>query len=312
MADRVAALLAPALSRPGAVLVDATLGAGGHTLALAARCPDIRVIGIDRDPNALAISQAAFDAAGVPTIPVTLVHAVFDQIATVVSGLGLDRVDAVLFDLGLSSMQIDTDERGFAYSRDVELDMRMDPNANLNAADVVNTYSMDSLARVLRQYGDEPNARRIAQAIVRRREQKALHRTGELVETISQAVPARSRRTGRNPAKRTFQALRIEVNGELDALHQALPAAIGLLGLGGRIAVLAYHSLEDRMAKRVLVAGASSSAPVGLPVEPEATKPRLRLLTRGAERASEAEITANPRAAAARLRAAERIRNEAA
>jgi 16S rRNA (cytosine1402-N4)-methyltransferase len=312
MADRITALLAPALSEPGAVLVDATVGAGGHAVALARACPALRVVGIDRDPSALALARRAFTDADddAPALAgrLTVIHAVFDEIADVIHGLGLSRIDAVLFDLGMSSMHLDRDERGFAYARDVPLDMRMDPGTGPSAADVVNTYPVERLTAILRAFGEEPHARRIARAIVRRREAGPLRRTGELVEVIGSALPARSRRTGGNPAKRTFQALRIEVNGELDALETAVPAAIDLLGLGGRIAVLAYQSLEDRMVKRVLVAGASSSAPAGLPIEPEATKPRLRLLTRGAERPCAGEVEANPRAASARLRAAERIR----
>jgi 16S rRNA (cytosine1402-N4)-methyltransferase len=312
MVDRITALLAPALRRPGAVLVDATIGAGGHALALARACPGAHVVGIDRDPSALALTRDAFaavdDDASTLASRLTMIHAVFDQIADAVRSLGVDRIDAAVFDLGLSSMHLDRDERGFAYARDVALDMRMDPGVGPSAADIVNTYPVERLTAILRGFGEEPNARRIARAIANRRDSDPLRRTGELVDVISAAVPARSRRTGRNPAKRTFQALRIEVNKELDALAVALPAAIDLLGLGGRIAVLAYQSLEDRMVKRVLVAGASSSAPAGLPIEPEATKPRLRLLTRGAERPGADEVDANPRAASARLRAAERIR----
>jgi 16S rRNA (cytosine1402-N4)-methyltransferase len=312
MADRVVALLAPALTSPDAVFVDATVGAGGHALAVAQACPGARVIGIDRDRTALETARQTFaaveDDAAALTSRLTLVHAVFDHVADAVAGLGLDRVDAVLFDLGLSSMQLDRDERGFVYSRDVELDMRMDRSSGPTAADILNTYPTDRLARVLRAFGEEPNARRIANAIGRRREVAPLRRSGELVEAVEIALPARARRTGGHPAKRTFQALRIEVNGELEALAGALPAAIGLLRLGGRIAVLSYHSLEDRTVKRQFAAGAASTAPPGFPVEPESTKPRLRLLTRGGERPPASEVATNPRAASARLRVAERIR----
>jgi 16S rRNA (cytosine1402-N4)-methyltransferase len=260
----------------------------------------------------LALTETAFrnadDAGPAFACRLTAVHSVFDGIEDAVGDLGLERIDAVLFDLGLSSMQLDSDERGFVYSRDVALDMRMDRSRGPSAADILAVYSADELASVLRDYGEEPNARRIARAIVRRRETAPLCRSGELVEVIAAAIPARSRRKGGHPAKRTFQALRIEVNRELEALAAALPAAIGLLGVGGRIAALSYHSLEDRLVKRELVAGASSSAPPDMPVEPEAAKPYLRLLTRGAERPSLAEVEANPRAASARLRAAERIR----
>jgi 16S rRNA (cytosine1402-N4)-methyltransferase len=312
MADQVVALLAPALARPGAVFVDATLGAGGHAIAVARACPGARIVGIDRDPSALGLAQEAFshrdDAAPAMGERLTVVHAVFDQIGEVVTALGIDRIDAVLFDLGLSSMQVDDDARGFVYSRDVDLDMRMDPSDGVTAAEILNSYPLERLVRILRNYGEEPHAERIARAIVHRRAVGPVTRSGELAELVASAIPARSRRTGRNPAKRTFQALRIEVNGELDALARALPVAIGRLGLGGRIAVLAYHSLEDRLTKRTLAAGAASSAPPDLPVEPEETKPYLRLETRGAQRPTAAEVEANPRSASARLRVAERIR----
>jgi 16S rRNA (cytosine1402-N4)-methyltransferase len=217
----------------------------------------------------------------------------------------------VLFDLGVSSLQLDADERGFSYSRDADLDMRMDPTTGRTAGEVLNSYSVPELARVLREYGEERFANRIAAAVARRREKAPLRRSGELVELLYEVVPAASRRTGGHPAKRTFQALRIEVNGELDALRAALPAALDALAVGGRIVVLAYHSLEDRMVKRELAARASSRTPVDLPVELPGHGPQLRLLTRGAEQAGEAETSENPRAASVRLRAAERIREAA-
>ncbi len=241
-----------------------------------------------------------------------LVHAVYDQIADVLGELGLPRVDGVLFDLGVSSLQLDADERGFSYSRDADLDMRMDPTTGPTAADVLNTYPVPELARILREYGEERFAGRIASAVARRRATAPLRRSGELVELLYDAVPAASRRTGGHPAKRTFQALRIEVNGELDALRAALPAAVDALAVGGRIVVLAYQSLEDRMVKRELAARSTSRSPAGLPVELPGHGPELRLLTRGAEQASEDEISENPRAASVRLRAAERIREVAA
>jgi 16S rRNA (cytosine1402-N4)-methyltransferase len=240
-----------------------------------------------------------------------LVHAVYDRIADVLGELGLPRVDGVLFDLGVSSLQLDAEERGFSYSRDADLDMRMDPTTGPTAAEVLNSYPVPQLARVLREYGEERFASRIAAAVARRRAKSPLRRSSELVELLYEVVPAASRRTGGHPAKRTFQALRIEVNGELDALRAALPAALDALAVGGRIVVLAYHSLEDRMVKREFAARARSSSPVDLPVELPGHGPELRLLTRGAEQASEAEISENPRAAPVRLRAAERIREAA-
>jgi len=233
------------------------------------------------------------------------VHTRYDALPRVLDEAGVARLDAALFDLGVSSLQLDDDARGFAYSRDTALDMRMDPTSERTAADVVNTYPVAELARVLRVYGEERFARRIAEAIVRER---PLASSARLAELVRAAVPAATRRTGGHPAKRTFQALRIEVNEELTVLEAALPAAIAALRVGGRVAVLSYHSLEDRMTKRVLAAGAVSSAPPDLPIVPDEAQPTLRLLTRGAESPSEDEAASNPRATSARLRAAERIR----
>jgi 16S rRNA (cytosine1402-N4)-methyltransferase len=306
---RVAELLDPALRDRPAVLVDATLGLGGHAAALLAAHPRLTLVGLDRDPQALALAGRRLVAFSDRT---HLVHAVYDRIADVLGELGLPRVDGVLFDLGVSSLQLDAEERGFSYSRDADLDMRMDPGAGPTAADVLNTYPVPELARVLREYGEERFASRIATAVARRRARSPLRRSGELVELLYEAVPAASRRTGGHPAKRTFQALRIEVNGELDALRAALPAAIDALAVGGRIVVLAYHSLEDRMVKRELAERARSRTPVELPVELPGHGPELRLLTRGAEVAGDDETADNPRAASVRLRAAERIGEAAA
>jgi 16S rRNA (cytosine1402-N4)-methyltransferase len=306
---RVAQLLAPALADRPAVLVDATLGLGGHAAALLAAHPRLTLVGLDRDPQALALAGRRLVAFSDRT---HLVHAVYDRITDVLAELGLPRVDGVLFDLGVSSLQLDADERGFSYARDADLDMRMDPGRGPTAADVLNTYPAGELARVLREYGEERFAARIAAAVVRRRERQPLRRSGELVELLYEAVPAASRRTGGHPAKRTFQALRIEVNGELDALRTALPAAVDALAVGGRIVVLAYHSLEDRIVKRELTARAQSRTPPGLPVELPGHGPELRLVTRGAEIARDEETADNPRAASVRLRAAERIREVAA
>lgn len=306
MAERVVALLAPALSAPGAVLVDATVGLGGHAALLLRAHPELRLVALDRDPEALRLSERRLaDYAG----RVTAVHAVYDRLSDVLDELDLARVQGVLFDLGVSSMQLDEPSRGFAYSYDAPLDMRMDPTAGRTAADVVNTYSVSELARVLREYGEERHAQRIARAIVRERADDPFASTGRLAALVAAAVPAAVRhKTGGHPAKRTFQALRIEVNRELDALGRALPAAIAALATGGRIAVLAYHSLEDRLVKRTLRAAATSGAPPDLPVEPPELAAQLRLLTRGAERPTDDEVAANPRAASARLRAAVRVR----
>jgi len=306
MLDRVLELFAPALDDREAVLVDATVGLGGHADALLRRHPALRLIGLDRDPEALARSRERLAPHGGR---VHLVHAVYDRLPDVLADLGVPRVDGVLFDLGVSSIQLDVPERGFAYSADVPLDMRMDPGSPVTAAEVVNTYSVGELTRVLRDYGEERFAQRIARAVVAEREREPFRTSARLVEVIYDAVPAAARRTGGHPAKRTFQALRIEVNGELDALRAALPAALDALAVGGRIVVESYHSLEDRMVKRALAERARSRTPQGLPVELAGHGPELRLLTRGAEQASEQEARRNPRAKSVKLRAAERIAN---
>jgi 16S rRNA (cytosine1402-N4)-methyltransferase len=220
-------------------------------------------------------------------------------------------VDGVLLDLGVSSMQLDVAERGFAYAHDAPLDMRMDQSTGTTASDVVNGYPVRQLARVLREYGEERFALRIAQAIDRERRVAPLRSTAQLAELVREAIPAATRRHGGHPAKRTFQALRIEVNGELDAVRAAVPAALEALTVGGRIAVMSYHSLEDRIVKQAFAALATDTTPPDLPVPLPDRGPQLRLLTRGAERATEAETESNPRAASVRLRAAERIRESA-
>jgi 16S rRNA (cytosine1402-N4)-methyltransferase len=308
LTDRVLALLGPALDRPGAVVLDGTLGRAGHALALLREHPGVSLIGVDTDPAAIEASRVRLAAYATR---VTLVHAVYDQIPAILTRLGLPSVQGVLLDLGVSSPQLDDRDRGFAYSYDAPLDMRMDTGGPLTAADVVNTYSAADLARVLRDYGEERFARRIADAVVRARAAAPLHSTLQLSEIIRDSIPAPARRRGGNPAKRTFQALRIEVNGELDALARALPAALDALAVGGRIAVLAYHSLEDRLVKKALTDRSADTTPPGLPVPLPSAQPEFRLLTRGAEKPSEAETEANPRAASARLRAAERIREAA-
>jgi 16S rRNA (cytosine1402-N4)-methyltransferase len=303
--DRVLALLGPALEPEGAVLVDATLGRAGHARALLAAHPGLSLVGIDADQTAIDESrQALTDFAG----RVTLVQAFYDELPAILARLGLRSVQGILFDLGVSSPQLDDRERGFAYSYDAPLDMRMDTSRELTAAVVVNTYPADRLARVLREYGEERFARRIADALIRERDREPLSTTARLAQIVTDSIPAPARRTGGNPAKRTFQALRIEVNGELDRLHRALPAACDAIAVRGRLAVLAYHSLEDRAVKRALAERSADTTPPGLPVSLPGSKPQFRLLTRGAERPDDQELTANPRAASARLRAAERIR----
>ncbi|MDX6201975.1 MAG: rRNA (cytosine1402-N4)-methyltransferase [Frankiales bacterium] len=306
--ERVLELLGPALRDRPAVVIDATLGLGGHAEALLNRFPEVRLIGLDRDPEALARSGERLSPYGER---VRLVHAVYDEIPEVLEAEGLTSVDGILFDLGVSSMQLDLAERGFAYSHDAPLDMRMDPTQGQTAGDVVNGYSGKELARVLRVYGEERFASRIADAIVRERAKAPFTSSAALVDIVRNAIPAATRRTGGNPAKRTFQALRIEVNAELAVLERAVPAALDALAVGGRIVVLAYQSLEDRIVKRALAAATASTVPPDLPFLPEGSEPALRLLVRGSEEASAAEIAANPRAASVRLRAAERVREAA-
>ncbi|UQX87196.1 16S rRNA (cytosine(1402)-N(4))-methyltransferase RsmH [Jatrophihabitans telluris] len=307
--NRVLGLLAPALAAADAVVVDATLGLGGHSEALLQAHPGLRLIGLDRDTEALRLSAerlAPFAAR------VELVHAVYDELPDILDRLGVGEIQGALFDLGVSSMQLDVTERGFSYSQPAPLDMRMNPADALTAHEVVNTYPVAELARVLREFGEERFALRIAQAIGRRRRSAPLESTTELAELVREAIPAATRRTGGHPAKRTFQALRIEVNRELEAVAGAIPAALSALAVGGRIVVLSYQSLEDRIVKRALAELAVDRTPPGLPVTLAEAGPQLQLLSRGSEPASEPEIAENPRAASVRLRAAERIRKAAA
>jgi 16S rRNA (cytosine1402-N4)-methyltransferase len=297
-------LLEPALAGRPAVALDATVGLGGHAAALLDAHPELTLFGIDRDPQALAV---AGDRLHAYSGRVHLVHAIYDELPEVLHRLGIPRVDGVLFDLGVSSLQLDIAERGFSYARDAVLDMRMNPSVGPTAADVLNAYSESDLRRVIRDYGEERFAGRIAAAVVAQRARRPFETTSQLVDIIYQSVPAATRRHGGHPAKRTFQALRIEVNGELAALRSAVPAALDALSVGGRLVAMSYHSLEDRIVKRALAALSTSRTPAGLPVELPGHGPQLRGLTRGAERAGPAEIELNPRAASVRLRAAQRI-----
>ncbi|MCU1475287.1 16S rRNA (cytosine(1402)-N(4))-methyltransferase RsmH [Amnibacterium sp.] len=305
--EPVLELLAPALDHDGAVAVDATLGLGGHTGALLDRFPGLTVVGVDRDPTALDLAGERLAAFGPRFRPV---HAVYDRIPDVLDELGIRFVDGVLFDLGVSSMQLDRDDRGFSYARDTALDMRMDPDEPRTAADVLATFSEGELTRIFRVYGEERLAARYARAIVAARAATPLTRSAELVAVLDAATPAALRSAG-HPAKRVFQALRIEVNRELEVLERAVPAALDVLAIHGRIVVLSYHSLEDRIVKRAITARTVSTAPRGLPVEPEETAPTFRMLTRGAPGAAPAEVERNPRAASVRLRSATRVRGNA-
>lgn len=302
--DRVVALLAPALERPGSVIVDATLGLGGHSEAVLAACPQAHLVGVDRDPHALRMAGERLAPYADRT---TFVHAVYDEIPDVLADLGIPAADGILFDLGVSSMQLDVRERGFAYAEDAPLDMRMDDSRGVTAADVLNTYPVEELARILHQYGEEKFARRIAQFVVKEREKEPFTRSGRLVELLYAAIPAPARRTGGHPAKRTFQALRIEVNDEMNVLRRAIPAALESIAPGGRVVVESYHSLEDRLVKHAFTAVTRSDVPPDMPFIPAGHEPTYRLVTRGAEKAVEPELSDNPRAASVRLRAIERI-----
>ena len=293
LADQAVGYAVPETGRDEGVVVDATVGAGGHAERLLdAMGRGGRLLGIDRDDQALAIARERLARFG---DRVRLEHANFDDLEDVVRAAGWDPVAAVLYDLGVSSMHFDDPERGFSYQHDAPLDMRMDRTQGVTAADVLNTYAHGDLARVIRTYGEERWASRIASFVLRARRRRPLSTTLELVELIRDAVPHAARRVGPHPARRTFQALRIEVNGELDALGSSLPQAVAMLGASGRLVAISYHSLEDRIVKRFMVA------------ESRGEVPRLRLIVRSPVRPDEAEVIANPRASAAKLRAAERL-----
>jgi len=308
MLDECLELLAPALDGRTPVMIDCTLGMGGHTQAFLEQFPLLTVVGIDRDKDAIALASERLSGFGSRFQPV---QTTYDDVANVASTYGTNgRVDAVLMDLGVSSLQLDEVERGFSYAHDAPLDMRMDTRSGRTAADLLATESVKEIARILSTYGEERFAMRIAQRIVARRDTDPIVRTRDLAELVRDAIPAATRRTGGNPAKRTFQALRIAVNDELSVLERAMPAAISAIRVGGRIAVESYQSLEDKIVKRALAEGATSSTPPGLPMELPGHEPYLRLLTRGARKASAEEIAVNPRSASVRLRGAERLRNE--
>ncbi|WP_120006294.1 16S rRNA (cytosine(1402)-N(4))-methyltransferase RsmH [Nesterenkonia muleiensis] len=314
--ERCTQLLAEACRTVGdaatPVIIDATLGMGGHTQALLEAVPEATVLGIDRDPQALQIAGQRLQRFG-PRF--RGVRAVYDSIGELAAQLGENEVLAgVLFDLGVSSLQLDEVERGFAYSYDAPLDMRMDSavdSQDPTAAELLAEITEPQLKGILSKYGEERFSGRIAAAIVRARDTQPLTTTAQLAAVIDSAVPAAAKRTGGHPAKRSFQAIRIAVNRELEVLERAIPAALDAVAVGGAVVVLSYHSLEDRIVKRAIGARTTSSAPAGLPVELDEHKPTFRPLLRGAEPPSAEEIAANPRAASAKLRAAEKIRSMA-
>ncbi len=303
--ERCIALLAPAILRCEApIIIDATLGLGGHSKVLLERYPQLQIIGFDRDLSAIALAKENLKDV---IDRITIVHAIYDEIADVLADLGIPGVDGILFDLGVSSMQLDVAERGFAYSQDAPLDMRMDQSRGISAYDVLHTYQRGELIRILRQYGEEKFAKSIADNIIKARENNTLSTTKELAEIVKASIPAPARRTGGNPAKRTFQALRIEVNQELEVLGRAIPAALDSLNVGGRIVVMAYQSLEDKIVKKVFTTATESLTPRGLPVELPDSAAKFAYVIRGSESATESEIQANPRAQSMRLRAIERL-----
>jgi 16S rRNA (cytosine1402-N4)-methyltransferase len=306
--ERCLELLAPALEAEGAVFVDGTLGLGGHSEAFLERFPKLTLVGIDRDTNALALAGERLARFSDRT---HLVHAVYEEIEDVLDELGIDSVQGILLDLGVSSMQLDEADRGFAYSYEAPLDMRMDATQGQTAADIVKNYSEQDLARIFKEYGEERYAKGVAKAIVEARKTVSFETSTQLATLIAKVIPFIPGKSHGHPAKRVFQALRIEVNGELEVLERTMPASIRSLAVGGRIVVLSYHSLEDRIVKQALVAAANSSAPLDLPFELPEHAPVLRLLVKGAEAATAEEIAVNPRAASVRLRAAEKIRRAA-
>ncbi|MFM6977985.1 MAG: 16S rRNA (cytosine(1402)-N(4))-methyltransferase RsmH [Micrococcales bacterium] len=308
MLERTLEILGESLNGADAILVDCTLGLGGHTEAFLERFPELTVVGIDRDLNALDLAGKRLARFG---NRFKFAHATYDQILEVLDELGIAEVQGVLLDLGVSSMQLDEAGRGFAYSYDAPLDMRMDDSEEQTAAAVLNEYSEGELVRIFKEYGEERYAKQIASAVVRERAIEPFETSQRLAKLIVDIVPFIPGKSKGHPAKRVFQALRIEVNRELDVLKDTMPAVIQALAIGGRVLVLAYHSLEDRIVKQALATAATSSAPLDLPIELPEHAPILRLVVKGAEQATETEIQLNPRATSVRLRAAEKIRRAA-
>lgn len=306
--ERCIEILGGAIAGESPILVDCTLGLGGHSEAFLERFPNLTLVGIDRDTNALALAGERLAKFG---SRVHLMHAVYDEIQDVLDELGIKEVNAILLDLGVSSMQLDEADRGFAYSYAAPLDMRMDATTGITAAEVVNTYSEQELARIFKEFGEERYAKAVASAIIAARKTEPFSTSTQLAGLIAKVIPFIPGKSSGHPAKRVFQALRIEVNGELEVLTRTMPAAIKALTVGGRVVVLSYHSLEDRIVKQALAAAATSSAPLELPFELPEHAPVVRLLVKGAEPASVEEIAQNPRAASVRLRAAEKIRRAA-
>lgn len=305
MLDRCIALLSPAIEKSSnPIVVDATLGLGGHSYALLEKFPNLKIIGLDRDLSAIEKSSARLAKFSDRT---TIVHAVYDEMPAVLKSLGIANVQGILFDLGVSSMQLDQVARGFSYSNDAPLDMRMDQSRGVSAKEVIDSYSRNDLIRIIREYGEERFATRIVDNLIAAREKGGINSTTELADLVKNSIPAPARRVGGNPAKRTFQALRIEVNQELEILQRAIPRAMDCLSVGGRMVVMSFQSLEDKIVKKFFTAATESKTPVGLPVEIEAFAAKFKLVFSGSEKASEQEIEENSRAQSVRLRAIERV-----
>ena len=303
--DQCVDLLSPALvnkSKP--YLIDATLGLAGHAKVMLERFPNLHLIGIDRDQSAIKLAQANLAQYA---DRITIVNTTFDQIDLALSTASVTQVDGILFDLGVSSMQLDQAERGFSYSQSAPLDMRMDQNSSLTAAVVLNTYSHGALAKIIQNYGEEKFASKIAENIIKARTAGELNTTKDLAEIVKDSIPAPARRSGGNPAKRTFQAIRIEVNQELATLERAIPAALAALAIGGRLVVMSYQSLEDRIVKNFFTQATKSMTPLALPVELPNSAASYRLLFNGSAVADAKEQESNPRSQSMRLRAIERL-----
>ena len=305
MRDTCIDLLTPAINKSETpVVVDATLGLGGHSEALLESNPNLVLIGIDRDLDAIVKAKnrlAKFENRAMVS------HAIFDEITDVVKSFGFEKVDGILFDLGVSSMQLDQSDRGFSYSQDAPLDMRMDRSTGITASEIINTYAPGELVRILRTYGEEKFATRIVENIVKERAKAPLNSTAQLATLVKESIPAATRRTGGNPAKRTFQALRIETNDELGAVNRAIPQALELLKVGGRLVVMSFQSLEDRIVKEIFTQATTSGTPRDLPIDLPEFAAKFALVVRGSVLPSEAEIAANSRAQSVRLRAIERL-----
>ena len=291
--------------KPDGVYVDGTAGGGGHAAAIAEKLTTGRLIAIDRD-------AAAVEAAGKRLAPfgprATVIHGNYVDLCAILDGLGIEQIDGLLLDLGVSSYQLDTPERGFSYQFDAPLDMRMDRRGEKTAYTVVNTYSEEAIKNILYLYGEERFAPRIAKRIVEERERSPIETTGQLSELIKSAIPAAAREGGHHPAKRSFQAIRIEVNGELDVIGPALTAAVSRMARGGRLAVITFHSLEDRLVKQTFATlSAGCTCPKTLPVCVCGKKPQIRLITKKPVLPGEAELQENPRSRSAKLRVAEKI-----